>query len=64
MIIYDKLNGAIVSRETLDKMFHDSDTISIHPYGQTAFLDAYKIEHKNGNHYKVYTRGGFAYGKK
>lgn len=46
MINYDNLNGAIVSRETLDKMIHDSDTISIHPTGQTEFLDAYKIEHK------------------
>lgn len=64
MINYDKLNGAIVSRETLDKMIHDPDTISIQPSDQTAFLDAYKIEHKNGNYYKVYTRGGFAYGKK
>lgn len=64
MINYDKLNGAIVSRETLDKIIHDPDTISIHPTGQTAFLDGYRIEHKNGNRYKVYTRGGIAYGKK
>ena len=64
MIIYDKLNGMIVSCETLGKMAHDPDTISIRSTGQTAFLDAYKIEHKNGNCYKVYTRGGFTYGKK
>lgn len=64
MINYDKLNGAIVSRETLDKMIYDPDTISIQPSGQTEFLDAHKIEHINGNCYKVYTRGGFAYGKK
>lgn len=64
MINYDKLNGMIVSRETLGKMTHDPDTISIRSTGQTAFLDAYRIEHKNGNCYKVYTRGGFTYGKK
>lgn len=64
MIDYDKLNGMIVSRETLDKMAHDTNTITIHPTGQTAFLDAYRIEHKNGNYYKVYTRGGFTHGKK
>lgn len=54
MINYDKLNGEIVSRETLDKMIHDHNTISIHQSGQTTFLDGYKIEHKSGNHYKVY----------
>lgn len=64
MLNYDKLNGMIVLRETLGKMAHDPDVTSIRPAGQTAFLDAHKIEHKNGNFYKVYTRGGFTHGKK
>lgn len=64
MLNYDKLNGMIVSHETLGKMAHCPDVISIRPTGQTAFLDAHKIEHKNGNYYKVYTIGGFTHGKK
>lgn len=64
MINYDKLNGIIVSRETLGKMTYDPDVRAIWCSGQTVFLDAYRIEHKNGNCYKVYTRGGFTHGKK
>lgn len=64
MINYDKLNGVIVSRETLSHIIHDPDVISVHPSGKTTFLDCHRIEHQNGNHYRVYTRGGLDFGKK
>ena len=64
MINYDKLNGVIVSRETLSHIISDPDVISVYPSGKTPFLDAYRIEHKNGNYYRVYIRGGLSFGKK
>ena len=64
MINYDKLNGVIVSRETLSHIISDPNVISVYPSGKTAFLDAYRIEHHNGNYYRVYTRGGLSFGKK
>ena len=58
MINYDKLNGAIVTRTTLDRMFKDKNLCSIYLSGKTICLDRYKIQHKNGNTYYVYVRGG------
>lgn len=58
MINYDKLNGAIVTRTTLDRMFKDKNLCSIYLTGKTTWLDRYKIQHQNGNTYYVYVRGG------
>lgn len=64
MINYKKLNDVIVSRETMSHIIHDPDVISVQPSCKTAFLDCHRIEHKNGNHYRVYTRGGFRFWEK
>lgn len=58
MINYDKLNGMIVSRETLDCMKNDPDITEHYKSGETIQLDRWNFIHKNGNKYYVYTRGG------
>lgn len=58
MINYDKLNGMIVSRETLEHMKNDLDTAEFYKSGETMWLDRWNFIHKNGNKYYVYTRGG------
>ena len=58
MLNYDKLNGTIVSRETLEKIQNDKDVTAFYKYGETVWLDGWHIDHKNGNSYRVYMRGG------
>lgn len=58
MLNYDKLNGAIVSRETLEKIQNDTNVKEFYKYGQTAFLDGWRIVLNDGKTYRVYTGGG------
>lgn len=64
MINFDKLNGAIVSRETLSRIYNDNEVEEAYLSGQTVWLNKHKIILKNGKEYCVYTRGGIVYGGK
>lgn len=64
MINYEKLNGIIVSRETLSHMKNDPRCSELYMTGQTAMLDAYRIVLTTGERYRVYTYGGYDYGEK
>ena len=43
MINYDKLNGVIVSRETLARIQNDSSVKECYQYGETVFLKGWRI---------------------
>ena len=58
MINYDKLNGVIVSRETLEHIKNDPNVKEFFYYTDTFYLKAWKIILHNGNQYRVYTRKG------
>ena len=56
MINYDKLNGVIVSRETLALIQNDSNVKEFYQYGETVFLKGWRIVLQNDKVYRVYTR--------
>ena len=56
MIDYDKLNGVIVSRETLALIQNDSNVKEFYQYGETVFLKGWRIILQNDKVYRVYTR--------
>lgn len=56
MINYDKLNGVIVSRETLARIQNDANVKECHQYGETVFLKGWRIILQNDKVYRVYTR--------
>lgn len=58
MINYNKLNGAIVSRETLEHIKNDPNVKEFFYYTDTLFLKAWKIILHTGQQYRVYTRKG------
>ena len=56
MINYDKLNGVIVSRETLARIQNDANVKECYQYGETVFLKGWRIILQNDKVYCVYTR--------
>lgn len=56
MINYDKLNSVIVSRETLARIQNDVNVKECYQYGETVFLNGWRIILQNDKVYRVYTR--------
>ena len=56
MLNYDKLNGVIVSRETLERIQSDKNVKEFFKYGETVFLNGWRIILNNDKVYRVYTR--------